>query len=78
MAWQVHVYGKANDELTGWCAGHGLPLHAFAWREEHGRAGLLRDALYLIRPDAYVALADPAASAAALERYFAARRIRFA
>ena len=30
----------------------------FAWRSEHETAGLARDALYLLRPDTYVALAD--------------------
>jgi hypothetical protein len=31
----------------------------FAWRRGMRRAGLLRAALYLVRPDGYVALADP-------------------
>jgi len=33
-------------------------------------AGLARDALYLLRPDTYVALADGAGAADVLERYF--------
>jgi hypothetical protein len=33
------------------------------------RAGLLRSALYLVRPDGYVALADPHADAERLRRY---------
>jgi 2-polyprenyl-6-methoxyphenol hydroxylase-like FAD-dependent oxidoreductase len=78
MAWQVHVYGDPQDELKAWCEANDLPLRAFAWREEHERAGLARDALYLLRPDGYVALADAAASATAVARYFEARRIRFA
>jgi len=78
MAWQVHVYGTAKEELKAWCAAKGLPLHVFAWREAQGRAGLARDALYLLRPDGYVARADPAASAAALEAYFASRGIQIA
>ena len=40
------------------------------------RAGLARDALYLIRPDGYVALADRGSSADALERYLDTRGIR--
>jgi hypothetical protein len=35
-----------------------------------------RDALYLLRPDTYVALAAPAADAAVLERYIAERNLR--
>lgn len=71
MEWQVHVYGSAETELSAWCRAHGVPLHAFAWREEHQAAGLARDAVYLIRPDTYVALADPRGTADVFDRYFA-------
>jgi hypothetical protein len=37
------------------------------------RAGLLRSALYLVRPDGYVGLADPHAKAGRLRAYFRAR-----
>jgi hypothetical protein len=40
------------------CADHDVPLHVFDWRWEHHAAGLARDALYLLRPDTYVALAS--------------------
>jgi len=78
MRWQVHVYGSATREVTAWCGRHELPLHVFAWREDYVAAGLARDALYLVRPDTYVALAEPggAEAAATLERYFAERRIK--
>jgi len=76
MDWQVHVYGSPDGELSAWCTAHDLPLHSFPWREEHQAAGLARDALYLIRPDTYVALADPRGAADALDRYFADYGIR--
>ena len=75
MEWQVHVYGSVSAELAEWCAGHRLALHAFEWRSEHRRAGLARDALYLLRPDSYVALADASGSPLALERYSVERGI---
>jgi 2-polyprenyl-6-methoxyphenol hydroxylase-like FAD-dependent oxidoreductase len=78
MVWQVHVYGAPSQALSAWCAGHGLALHVFDWRPEHARAGLARDALYLLRPDSYVALADPCGSPDALARYFADRAIAYA
>jgi 2-polyprenyl-6-methoxyphenol hydroxylase-like FAD-dependent oxidoreductase len=74
-AWQVHVYGGASDRLRAWCGEHVLPLHVFAWQDAHAAAGFARDALYLVRPDTYVALADPAATPEALAQYFAARGI---
>ena len=75
MTWQVHVYGSASSELAAWCASHDVPLHVFDWRSEHEAAGLARDAIYLLRPDSYVALADPSGTPAALERYRAEHRI---
>jgi hypothetical protein len=39
-------------------------------------AGLARNALYLLRPDTYVALADPPGAPDALERYFSDHEIR--
>src|SRR6185312_9180078 len=67
--WQVHVYGEARSELTAWCARQNLPLHVFAWQDAHAAKGLARNALYLLRPDTYVALADTGASPDALDRY---------
>jgi 2-polyprenyl-6-methoxyphenol hydroxylase-like FAD-dependent oxidoreductase len=76
VRWQVHVYGPADPALAGWCGVHGVPLHTFDWRPDYEKAGLARGALYLLRPDTYVALAEPSGSAAALERYCAGRNIQ--
>jgi 2-polyprenyl-6-methoxyphenol hydroxylase-like FAD-dependent oxidoreductase len=70
MIWQVHVYGSASAELAAWCTNHNVPLHVFNWRSEHEAAGLARDAIYLLRPDTYVALADASGEANALDRYW--------
>jgi 2-polyprenyl-6-methoxyphenol hydroxylase-like FAD-dependent oxidoreductase len=78
MDWQVHVYGSASAELNAWCAARNLPLQVFAWRSEHETAGLARDALYLLRPDTYVALADGAGTSSALDRYFTDHGIKLA
>jgi 2-polyprenyl-6-methoxyphenol hydroxylase-like FAD-dependent oxidoreductase len=76
MNWQVHVYGVAKPETSDWFARQGLPLRVFGWRDEYQVAGLARDAVYLLRPDTYVALADPDGTATALERYFVDHHIR--
>ncbi|MBS0581116.1 MAG: FAD-dependent monooxygenase [Proteobacteria bacterium] len=76
MSWQVHVYGTPRGGLDEWCVRHGVRLHVFPWTEAHARAGLLPDALYLIRPDTYVALAEGTGEPAALQKYFAEHRLR--
>ncbi len=75
MDWQAHVYGDAPAELRAVCDVRKLRLHVFPWRPEMGRAGLLRNALYLVRPDGYVALADPDAGVAALTSFLDARKL---
>ena len=76
ISWQVHVYGSATAELSAWCANHAVPLHVFNWRPEHEAAGLARDAIYLLRPDTYIALADTSSTPEALNRYCADHGIR--
>jgi hypothetical protein len=76
LAWQVHIYGAAAPGMRAWCEGNGLPLHVFPWRSDMRNAGLMRDAVYLVRPDGYVALADAAASTTAIEDYFNRRKIK--
>jgi 2-polyprenyl-6-methoxyphenol hydroxylase-like FAD-dependent oxidoreductase len=71
LEWQVHVYGEAQRALKDACAELSVPLHVFGWKTEMQRAGLQKDALYLVRPDGYIGLADAAASAEGLRRYFA-------
>ena len=73
LDWQVHVYGEAAPEIQAVCDARKLPLHVFPWRPEMGRAGLRRNAVYLVRPDGYVALADPEGSATAITSYLDAR-----
>ena len=76
LAWQTHVYGEPSGGVRKACASRGLALHVFPWHRPMRRAGLARDALYLVRPDGYVALADRDASADALERYLDRHGIR--
>jgi 2-polyprenyl-6-methoxyphenol hydroxylase-like FAD-dependent oxidoreductase len=74
MRWQLHVYGKLRDETEVWRRDHNVALSVFAWSEAYAAAGLKEDALYLMRPDSYVALA--AEGGQSLERYFVDHDIR--
>ena len=71
--WQVHLYGEAGADVIAWCAERRLPLRVFAWNSQCGDVGLAENAVYLIRPDSYVALADETPSIETLDRYFAMR-----
>ena len=75
MIWQAQVYGVASPERAASCAEIRLPLQAIPWRPEHGHAGLMQNALYLLRPDSYVGLANESGSTDVLRRYFASRGI---
>jgi 2-polyprenyl-6-methoxyphenol hydroxylase-like FAD-dependent oxidoreductase len=70
IGWQVHVYGTASEALSTWCRDQQLPLEVFAWHEEHEKAGFAKDAFYLIRPDAYIAVVHNTQHTRALEHYF--------
>jgi 2-polyprenyl-6-methoxyphenol hydroxylase-like FAD-dependent oxidoreductase len=69
LDWQAHVYGEVQDALQTACDQLNLPLHRFAWGDGAKEAGLKRDALYLIRPDGYVALASAEQNGSTLKSY---------
>ncbi|QJE02136.1 FAD-dependent oxidoreductase [Massilia forsythiae] len=73
IAWQAHVYGDPAPDLQAWCRQAGLALHRYDWSQACYDAGLARDATYLVRPDGYTALCDPAGAPARLERWFGSR-----
>jgi 2-polyprenyl-6-methoxyphenol hydroxylase-like FAD-dependent oxidoreductase len=70
LRWQAHVYGEPAPGVAQACAEFGIELHSFAWRDTMARAGLLRGALYLVRPDGYVGLAQVRGDARALREYW--------
>jgi hypothetical protein len=78
LTWQAHVYGELRGlaEIAEVCAELHLPLCSFTWRPEMQRAGLARGAVYLVRPDGYVAFADPHADPEQLRGYFSGLSIQ--
>jgi hypothetical protein len=57
LGWQLHVYGAAGARLREFAAGAKLPLHEWASTGVSRRAGLVQDALYLVRPDGHIGFA---------------------
>jgi hypothetical protein len=71
LDWQLHVYGEAAPEVRELSVEQKLPLHVFQWRAEMKQSGLRRNALYLVRPDGYVAIAVDRNCAETVRSYLA-------
>jgi 2-polyprenyl-6-methoxyphenol hydroxylase-like FAD-dependent oxidoreductase len=69
LDWQAHVYGDAPTGISAICRARGIPLHAFTWQDALRNAGFERNALYLVRPDGYVAFAQAGSDSTRIERY---------
>ena len=76
MNWQLHVYGLPALELQALSDRRRIPLHAFAWLPGMKQAGLRRNAVYLVRPDGYIALADASGRGAAISAYLDKNKIQ--
>ncbi|HEY2426015.1 MAG TPA: FAD-dependent monooxygenase [Pseudolabrys sp.] len=73
IGWQLHVYGTCNPELGNWCRQHNLRFSVFPWNAICERSGFSRNAIYLLRPDTYIALAADKQDPEILRIYFADR-----
>ena len=69
LDWQLHVYGRATDDLRAFAADSTLPLHEWPWTPEIAAVGFHKDAVYLVRPDGHIGCAHDTADIAALRRY---------
>ncbi len=59
LDWQVHIYGDVMPDVCAVCEQHRLPVHVFPWGPRARRAGLQRNAVYLVRPDGHIGLVIP-------------------
>jgi 2-polyprenyl-6-methoxyphenol hydroxylase-like FAD-dependent oxidoreductase len=69
LSWQLHIYGEASPELREAAERHRLPLHCFRWSAIAEEAGLVCDALYLVRPDGYLGFVDADQDVGKLSEY---------
>lgn len=75
LAWQAHVYGEPRAGVAESCGALNLPLHSFTWAPAMGRAGLVRDSIYIIRPDGYIGMSNQSTEPQRLSDYFRGRGI---
>ena len=55
-----------------------IAFHVFPWRPDLAASGITENAVYLIRPDGYIAFADPPAKARTLSAYLDSQGLTFA
>ena len=77
-SWSAHASGHLNPETSLALKEAGIKVHL--WPEDRAmrKAGLSAGALYLVRPDGYVGLADAAPGAKAVENYLTRHGLSFA
>ncbi|RNF41138.1 FAD-dependent monooxygenase [Planococcus salinus] len=69
MDWQFHVYGEATPELIDLAKAHAIPYHQFPWTKIAEKAGIAQNAVFLVRPDGHVAVADDGNGLDTMENY---------
>jgi 2-polyprenyl-6-methoxyphenol hydroxylase-like FAD-dependent oxidoreductase len=70
LQWQVHVYGIASEALINWCKANQIGLQNFRWTKQTKETGFKKDAVYLVRPDAYIGFASAKQDIRMLDSYF--------
>jgi 2-polyprenyl-6-methoxyphenol hydroxylase-like FAD-dependent oxidoreductase len=70
--WQAHIYGAPKPGLADVrdaCESRGIPVVQIPWRAAAATAGLVPGALYLVRPDGYLAYVDAEARPGPIDEY---------
>ena len=79
LNWQVHVYSTWTcPDIGRLCMQRKLAFHVFPWQPGLAASGIAENAVYLIRPDGYIAFADPTAKARNLAAYLDTQGLTFA
>ncbi len=75
--WRAQVFGAAAPTFTAASSALGLLVDVFPWGGAAYRAGLRRDAAYVLRPDGHVGLTSPDQDAHELRAYAARHGLKF-
>ncbi|KAJ5124128.1 uncharacterized protein N7515_007953 [Penicillium bovifimosum] len=77
VCWQLHAYGEILPHLEEWARDNGVKVFAFDWHDQYVKAGLVKDAVYLLRPDQYIAgIFEGPSIESELKEYFATRGLK--
>ena len=71
LSWQIHVYGGLSDAVRKGLEARNMSVHEFPWSARSASAGLVRDALYLVRPDGHIGTVCDKDDVPALHTYLA-------
>ncbi len=78
LDWQVHIYSNWTcPDIGRLSRQRKLAFHVFPWQPGFAHFGLVENAVYLIRPDGYIAFADPPAKARTLAAYLDSQGLAF-
>ena len=77
ISWKMHVYGQQPHGLATWCQKKIIELAIMDWEPRHGQVGLKKDAVYLLRPDHYIAGIFDENVQAQAEDYFSSHGLDF-
>lgn len=56
--WQLHVYGESTPALHQFANAFALPLYEEKWTTDMEKMGIVKNSVFLVRPDGYIAVAD--------------------
>jgi 2-polyprenyl-6-methoxyphenol hydroxylase-like FAD-dependent oxidoreductase len=76
--WHLQVHGHVHDVLRSAAQAEAIPVRLYPWTPAAAKAGLARDAAYLVRPDAYVGWCDPRPAAEGLTAYLRTHGLQLA
>lgn len=69
LDWQIQVYGSVQDSVRKYARSVPITVHEFQWQPSMSEAGVKENALYLVRPDGHVGLAEESQSVDKLKAY---------